>query len=140
VQGPDGKTSFQQEPCEPGAKGGPVILQDPSPAYSGPPKPSPAAPKVGNGQKAPQALKQLRAEEALREESHRNQQLESRNRELEQRTRAMECNAARRDLHVAQTPRAIYRLDSKGNKQYVEDANREAEIAAAQKRVTESCG
>ena len=123
---PDGKTSFQDQPCETtGAKGGPVVISDPSPSYSPPATKAPAAPtKTGKMPQAPG-----RQDDALHE----------RNRQLEAQNHAMACSNARNNLAVLQRQRPVYHVDKNGQKQYVEDSSRDAEIAAAQRSVAESC-
>ena len=123
---PDGKTSFQDHPCEPGAAGSAVVVTDPSPPGDGPR----AAPKLETSRrdKAGESRTPI-ADETLRQ----------RNRELEARNRAMRCEMARRDLHVLRAERPVYSTNKEGKRVYVEDADRPAELAAAQRRVDEWC-
>lgn len=124
---PDGKTSFQDQPCDEGSKGGPVILSDPSPSSGMPAPPKGMAPPMKRD-KIPDTRKD-QADESLGE----------RNRQLEARNRAMECSLARRNVSVLQVRRPVYSTDKDGNKQYVEDGTRQSEIASAQQRVAEVC-
>jgi hypothetical protein len=124
---PDGKTSFQDQPCDEGSTGGPVIISDPSPSSDVPAPAKVVAPTM-KGDKNPDARKG-QADESLKE----------RNRQLEAQNRVMACSMARRNLSVLQVQRPVYSTDKNGNKQYVEDGNRQSEIAAAQQRVAESC-
>lgn len=124
---PDGKTSFQDQPCDEGSKGGPVIISDPSPSSGVPTPPKGMAPSMKRD-KIPDARKG-QADESLKE----------RNRQLEAENRAMACSMARRSLSVLQVQRPVYSTDKNGNRQYVEDGNRQSEIAAAQQRVAENC-
>lgn len=121
----DGKTSFQDAPCEPGAKGEAVVITDPSPAYD--PKAKP--PSLNAGKKLPESRTPI-ADETLRQ----------RNRQLEAQNRSMACSQARRNVEVLKRERPVYSFDKNGNKVYVEDADRAAELADAQKRVAEFCG
>lgn len=124
---PDGKTSFQDQPCDEGTTGGPVIISDPSPSSGMPAPPKAMAPSTRRD-KIP-GTRNDQADDALRE----------RNRQLEAENRAMACTQARRNLSVLQVQRPVYTTDKNGNKQYVEDGNRQSAIAAAQQRVAESC-
>lgn len=127
---PNGKTSFQDQPCESGAKGEAMILSDPSPP-SDTPAPAPTLKgkvRPARQDKIPDAQKG-KADDALKE----------RNRQLEAQNRAMACSMARRNLNVLRTQRPVYHTDKNGNKQYVEDANRQSEIQAAQQEVAENC-
>lgn len=50
------------------------------------------------------------------------------------------CNYARQQLGVVKTEGAkIYAHDNKGERQYVKDENRQATIAAAERRVAAEC-
>jgi hypothetical protein len=124
---PDGKTSFQDQPCDEGSTGGPVIISDPSPS-SGIPAPPKGMARSMKRDKIPDPRKG-QADESLKE----------RNRQLEAQNRATACSMARRNLSVLQAQRPVYSTDKNGNKQYVEDGNRQSEIAAAQQRVAEDC-
>jgi hypothetical protein len=124
---PDGKTSFQDQPCDPGSAGGPVMLSDPSPS-SGTPAPQGTQASPRKRDKIPDTQKG-KDDESLKE----------RNRQLEAQNRAMACNAARHNLSVLQSQRPVYQVDKTGNRQYVEDGNRQSEIAAAQQNVSENC-
>ncbi len=124
---PDGKTSFQDQPCDEGSTGGPVIISDPSPSSGMPAAPKATAPSMKRD-KIPDARRD-QADESLRE----------RNRQLEAQNRAMACSMARRNLAVLQVQRPVFSTDKNGNRQYVEDGNRQSEIAAAQQSVAESC-
>lgn len=124
---PDGKTSFQDSPCEKGAESTPVIVNDPSPAYD--PEAKAKAPRfVNKADKPPQSRTPI-ADDLLRQ----------RNRQLEAQNRAMACNAARRDVEVLKKERPVYSYDKSGNKVYVEDSNRAAELAAARQRAADAC-
>ncbi|APV48676.1 hypothetical protein BWI17_02640 [Betaproteobacteria bacterium GR16-43] len=127
---PDGKISFQDQPCEPGSKGDAVYIPDPSPSYD------PAAVP----QKAPAPASTARRDRIFGAPPNREDEaLRERNRQLEAENRALACNSARRSLAALQTQRPAYRTDASGNKAYIEDGNRAAELAAAQQNVSESC-
>lgn len=124
---PDGKTSFQDSPCEKGAESSPVIVSDPSPAYD--PGARAKAPTLApKNPKVPQSRTPI-ADEGLRQ----------RNRQLEAENRRMQCSNALRNVEVLKKERPVYSYDKNGNKVYVEDSNRAAELAAAQQRASEAC-
>ena len=125
---PDGKLSFQDQPCDEGSKGEPLIISDPSPASLDAPAPQKGKPMPSRRDKIPGAPNPA-VDESLKE----------RNRQLEAQNRATECNAARRNLQVLQTQRPVYSTDKNGNRQYVEDSDRQSTLAAAQQRVSETC-
>jgi len=49
------------------------------------------------------------------------------------------CNNARRDLTTLQEVRRVYRTDDKGERHYLDDDQRQGEIARAQRVVSEVC-
>ena len=53
--------------------------------------------------------------------------------------RMQQCNYARQQLGVVKTQRPIYAYDNKGVPQYVKDEDRQATVAAAERRVAEAC-
>lgn len=118
----NGSVSFQDQPCQAGSVGSEVNL---------PPVSSIAAQKSANsadsGQKRGDARQRI--DETVR----------ARNAETEAYNKSVRCNSARQQLGVLKEQRPVYRRDNKGERQYVEDANRPAEIASAERRVTEEC-
>jgi hypothetical protein len=132
---PDGKISFQDQPCEPGSTGAPMILQDPSPTYDPPAPKAPSAPERA-GKRDKVAPQEKANNQALKD---RNSELEANNKALEAKNRQLACNSARRSLGALRTQLPAYQLDEHGNRKFVEDENRAAEIAAAQKRADEAC-
>jgi len=123
----DGKTSFQDSPCEKGAESTPVIVNDPSPAYD--PSAKAKAPTLSpKSDKQPQSRTPI-AEEGLRQ----------RNRQLEAENRRMACAAAQRNVEVLKRERPVFSYDKDGNRVYVEDSARAAELASAQQRAAEAC-
>ncbi len=120
---PDGKTSFQDHPCEPGAKGSAMTLVDPSPPYD---------PSV---KKVPARTSSAKSDKRLDAQPGPDPFQEQR----EARKRAAECMNARSNLGVLKEQRPVYRYDNKGERKYIEDAERESAIATAQRRVDESC-
>jgi hypothetical protein len=49
------------------------------------------------------------------------------------------CNQARRDLKMLQEVRRVYRTDDRGERHYMDDEQRQVEIARAQGAVSEAC-
>lgn len=117
---PDGKVSFQDQPCEPGAAGAPMTLVDPSPRYD--PSAVKQAPSV-KGDKKQEAQSVPDPFQKQREE----------------RKHAAECMNARSNLAVLKGQHPVYHVDDKGERKYLQDSERQSAIAAAQRRVDESC-
>lgn len=53
--------------------------------------------------------------------------------------RANKCNRAKRDLAVLESQRPVYSRNDRGEKVYVEDKDRPAEIAAARREIEAHC-
>jgi hypothetical protein len=49
------------------------------------------------------------------------------------------CNYARQQLGVLKEPIPVFRRDNNGERQFINDENRQAEITAAEQRVAEAC-
>ena len=60
-----------------------------------------------------------------------------------ERTRAynkqVRCNSAKHDVDVLQMQRPVYRLDNKGQQQFIDDKDRSRELQAAQQRMNAEC-
>lgn len=67
------------------------------------------------------------------------QEIQARNRQTEAYNRSVRCEKARHALGVLKTERPVFRYDNKGDRQYLEDSKRGAEINAAQRGVAENC-
>ena len=120
---PDGAVSFQDRPCQSGDQGTAIPLVAPPPIGTEVPgrKAEPRRPPEPDGTR--------RANEEIR--AH-NAQVDAQNRQVR-------CANARRDVGVLKEQRPVYRYDNAGNRIYVEDKNRAAELAAAQARVDAEC-
>jgi hypothetical protein len=66
-------------------------------------------------------------------------EVEARNNEVKTYNRAQFCNSAKHELGVLKESRPVYRYDGKGERQYINDENRQAEIAVAEQRVAQQC-
>lgn len=92
----------------------------------------------------PEPVGQPRArtwQEQLQQSNERREQMQKA--ELEsagkQREQEQRCLAARRNLDVLKRERPVYRINSQGEREYLEDAHRQAAIDAAQQRVATDC-
>ncbi|MDP3857484.1 MAG: DUF4124 domain-containing protein [Stagnimonas sp.] len=61
------------------------------------------------------------------------------NRKLDAHNKAVDCDQARHNLGVLSEQRPVYRYDDKGERQYIDDADREREVVVARQRVSQSC-
>lgn len=75
------------------------------------------------------------AAQKTRAEEERNAQRDAR----ETAQREASCREAKRQLHVLGLERPLYRFDDQGNRVYLDDGQRAAERAEAQRRVDEVC-
>jgi hypothetical protein len=122
----DGSVSYQDRPCGTGAQGAPIPLVAPPPIGTEVPGKTPGAP----ASRKPSEQDEVR---------RHNDEVRTRNAEVDAYNKQVRCNNARRDLSVLQQQRPVYRTDNTGKREYVEDRNRPAELAAAQARVAAEC-
>lgn len=126
----NGKVSFQDEPCPVGAQSKVINLAVPAPPQpDAPAKASKAKAKSGPAVDKDAEAKRRRAEE----------EVNAQNQEAKAYNKMQRCNAARRQLGVLKQAAPAFRYDNKGDKQYIEDNKRPAEIASAEKQVAEYC-
>lgn len=59
--------------------------------------------------------------------------------ERERIARENRCRAAKRELHVLELERPVYRLDEEGNRVYLDDDRRATEIGRARGRIRDYC-
>lgn len=123
----NGTTSFQSDPC-PGGNGGAPITVKPASGAGAEPGTQPPAASRSKQPSAPGA-ERSRAEQ---------EQLEA-NQKIQAYNKSVRCNAARRQLDVVMSQRPIYSIDNKGERNYVNDDNRQSVINAAQQRVNSEC-
>jgi hypothetical protein len=133
---PNGSIGFQDQPCAAGATGSTMALP---PAGSQPvenqvARPKNAAAKSNFNQRDPR-----QAEERDAQRARADQQIDEENQKVRAYNQMQRCNFARRQLEVAKAERPVFRRDNNGDRQYVNDENRPAEIAAAGQRVAAEC-
>ncbi|MFT3734724.1 MAG: DUF4124 domain-containing protein [Rhodocyclaceae bacterium] len=133
----NGRVSFQDQPCE-GAGGGSAITL-PS---SGSPAPAPgkAPARMADSPKAHPAQKQS-AEEQWRETQRQReeQKIREENDKITAYNKSVRCSNSRKQLEIVKMDRPVFTRDNDGNRHYLEDSNRAAAIAAAERRVAEDC-
>lgn len=108
-----------------------IQIQPPPPSGVESTKPPQAPPKTWQ-QKALEA--QLRRETAERQEEAE----QARAREVE-RQRLERCLWARQTLHTLQMQRPVYQLNEYGERVYIDDAKRAAEIERMKQRIQSNC-
>ncbi|MDQ8020726.1 MAG: DUF4124 domain-containing protein [Moraxellaceae bacterium] len=133
----NGRVSFQDQPCDDARSGSAIVLPS-----GGSPAPAPARSSVptGNTGKVHPAQK-LSPQDQLREAQRQREdrQIAEQNAKNEAYNRSVRCNSARQQLGVAKSERPIYSYNNAGERQYVEDKDRAANVAAAERRVAEEC-
>lgn len=117
---PNGAVSFQDSPCQVGSAGSKMSL---------PPVPSAVPQKPLPSRTSATADREVRSDDETR---IRNAQTAAYN-------KSVRCNAARQSYGVLKEERPVYRRDNNGDRVYVDDDKRPAEIAAAKRRVDEEC-
>ena len=122
----DGKIAFQDQPCQ-GTSTGSKIVVRPTP---------PSADSADN----PAIKSFVDSANGLASELQRlSDAIEAHSRENADRNRSIRCDNARNNLGALKMERPVFRYDSKGQRQYVDDANRQSELAAAQRDVAQNC-
>ena len=123
---PDGKVSFQDQPCQAGSTGAQIVVRPTAPSVD----PAEIQKKKAASTKDWElAVQRQRLDEAT---NARNQQIDAHNRQVR-------CDNARHTLGVLKSQRPVFRYDNKGERQYIEDSARQSEMAAAQRAVAENC-
>ncbi len=159
---PGGGTSFQGTPCPTNAKppappkagtvterpsGGGGSAFDSGAGHwtipDAPPQPQARPDAVASQRAATPAPGRVNPHDPQLAENQRiqaeNQRIEAENRVTEAANKQSRCNAARNNLAVLKGGHAVYRADNNGDRHYVDDANRQAEINAAQQQVNSAC-
>ncbi|MBI4694136.1 MAG: DUF4124 domain-containing protein [Gammaproteobacteria bacterium] len=125
---PNGKVAFQDHPCQAGAVHTTFDLQtQPLPQQTAP---TPAAPAL---------LPQSSNDHLVAERQRLEANLVVRNAIVEARNRAARCDHARENLDALKLERRVYRSDDKGERHYIDDDARPAEIANTERYVAQNC-
>jgi hypothetical protein len=66
-------------------------------------------------------------------------QLKASNDQAKAQEQMQRCKSARQQLAVLHEPIRVYKRDDNGERRYVSDEDRQAEIAKAERRVAEAC-
>ena len=105
-----------------------------------PPPPAPAAEEV---ERAQERLKRMLEEQRERAEIRRQaEEAERLKREAEERIaayRRSRCQLAQQNLHTLRLGRPVYRIDEKGERVFLDDAERAAEIERMKEDIREYC-
>jgi hypothetical protein len=133
----DGSLSFQDQPCPVGAVSSKVAL----PKATGESVASDNAVPASNSRRSKIPGAEATPEDRLRESKRRRaeEEINAQNEEIKARNKMQNCNYARRQLGVLKEARPVFTYDNKGERQYIKDESRPAEIAAAERSVAEEC-
>lgn len=136
---PDGSLSFQEQPCPAGTVSS-AMPSAPGTSGIGGPAIQPQGAARASGRADPrQAQWQEQDREREKQRRQADEEINKQNQEARAYNKSLRCNAARSQLGIAKEHRPIFSRDNKGDRQYVEDKNRPAAIAAAEQRVAEEC-
>jgi hypothetical protein len=118
------------------------IQPPPAPSTEGvKPWQAPTAPGADSGKAAPPKTWQEKASEAQRRREAAEKQ-EEEERALAQeiaQERKKRCLAAQQNLHALQTDRPVYHINEYGERVFIDDAKRAAEIARAKREIQSYC-
>jgi hypothetical protein len=132
---PNGSMSFQDTPCAKDAVGSTVALpkietvDQSAKTAEGNPKKQKSYGLGGTPQSGESDYQKERAAKAAKEQKE----------EVDAKNKMAKCQRARQQLDVLNVARPVYKVDSNGNRNYVSDDNRAAEIAAEQQKAAEAC-
>jgi hypothetical protein len=116
-----GVTHFSETPPLDGAKGAAKIEVRPA---------SPDRAPVDNWKQREMESKQRHAAEGNKQEAAKKQ---------EDQQRARKCSRARRDVDMLTNSQRIFHLDDKGERVYLEESQRAADLAEAKREIERSC-
>lgn len=103
-------------------------------AVEAPPRPSPE-----EVSRAERRLDEMLSRDTENDDLPEHDAQEIQNALQEERTRQAECRFARKDLGLLEMKRPVYRLDDTGNRVYLDDEQRAADIAGARHRIAQHC-
>lgn len=124
---PDGSVLYQAEPCPNGAPATRVTSQPLMGSPAGTPRPQTG--RSIDSLKSPRAAEQERAEEQAQQEAEK----------IKAHNRQVLCARARRNLAVLREQVPVFTYNEKGEKVYVENDDRPARIAEAERAVSDVC-
>lgn len=123
-----GSVSFQDRPCAVGETSSTLAV----PTASADAAAAPAQPRASGAGPRPMAP-------ALRGPVQVDEKVRENNEKVMAYNKMQLCNAARKELGTLKEQAPVYRRDNAGNRKYVEDSDRPAAIAAAERKVTAEC-
>lgn len=127
----NGSLSFQEQPCAVGSSGAPIALRPVTGAY--------AEPDVPGASKTPARARASNDPNVDYQRRLADEQTKAQNEQIRAHNRMVGCNAARQQLGVLKESRPVYSYNNKGERVFVADENRPAQISSAERRVAELC-
>jgi hypothetical protein len=138
----DGSVSFQDHPCAIGSVGTQVTLQPVTGPYVEPENASTENTSTENtSRKRAIKPKVLVPGDGSQDYQRRlaDEQIKAQNEQINAHNRMVRCNHARQQLGVLKESRPVYSYDAKGERVYIEDKDRAAQVSSAERRVAEEC-
>jgi hypothetical protein len=127
----NGTLSFQEQPCAVGSVGAPVTLRPVTGAY--------AEPEVTGTSKTTPRARASNDPVADYQRRLADEQTKAQNDQIRAHNRMLGCNAARHQLGVLKESRPVYSYNNKGERVFVADEDRAAQVSSAERRVAELC-
>jgi hypothetical protein len=122
----EGKIGFHDQPCADQSLGSRIAV-NPTPPSADPAEISRTKAALSKQSGPPTAT------------DKQNQDIDARNRQIAAQNRALDCERARRNLGTLKVQRPVFRYDNKGDRQYIDDSARQAEISTAERMVAQYC-
>jgi hypothetical protein len=123
----------------PGANWEPRTQVTPGERFNPPPQAAPTQANAVESTTAGSVAKSWQEKERDYQMRRAEEQTKAHNDRVNAFNQMQRCNYARQQLGILKEPRPVYRRDNNGDRQYVSDENRQAEITAAEQRVAEAC-
>lgn len=121
---PQGTVVFQDKPCANGNKGEEIQLK--------------SLPNASPGTTSNNASWRDREQQSI-EQRQRKAEAEKKAAEAQAPQKAERCSRARRDLSILQQQVAAFRVNQQGERQYIDDKDRDTEIANMERVIRENC-
>lgn len=134
---PDGSLSFQDRPCLAGAASSKLSLPPPSEPVE--PENNSNRPKRAGAQNHPDSKNSWQSKEDDNKRRRADEEINAENEKTRIHNKMVSCNFARSQLNVVQTQRPVYSINNKGERIYIEDQDRETQIARKKRQVAEEC-
>jgi hypothetical protein len=132
----NGRTVYSDRPPPPNVRSNQILRQPGAQSFGTPA----AETKVDNKAAAPKTLAERELEFRKRQQERAEAEKKQAEEQARQEARARECERMRGYLRALENGERIARTDAQGNREFLDDAQRAAEIARVRDSLARSCG